>query len=129
MKIGEVARNAGVRTSTIRFYERAGVLPPAPRQNGQRRYAAEAERQLAVVEIARRAGFSIAEIKQLFHGFRKSAPASARWRRLAEKKHEEMDEQIARLKDMQKLLKESMRCHCAELDDCGRILLSRREKR
>ena len=86
MKIGEVARKAGVRTSTIRFYEKTGVLPRAVRQNGQRRYAAEAELQLAVLEFARKAGFIIAEIKLLFHGFRKSAPASARWRRLAQKK-------------------------------------------
>jgi len=52
MKIGEVARKAGVRTSAIRFYEGAGVLPPASRQNGQRDFAAEAELQLAVIEFA-----------------------------------------------------------------------------
>ena len=129
MKIGEVARKAGVRTSAIRFYEKTGVLPRAVRRNGQRHYAAEAEPQLAVVEFARRAGLTIAEIKLLFHGFRKSAPASARWRRLAQKKYTEIDIQIACLKDMQKLLKKSMRCHCTKLDDCGRILLSHRENR
>lgn len=129
MKIGEVARKAGVRTSAIRFYEKAGVLPPASRQNGQRHFAAEVELQLAVVEFARKAGFTIAEIKLLFHGFRKSAPASARWRRLAQKKYQEMDVQIARLKDMQKLLKRSLRCTCTKLDDCGRILLSHHEDR
>ena len=80
MKIGEVARKAGVRTSAIRFYEKTGVLHPAVRQNGQRRYAAEAELQLAVVEFARRAGSTIAEIKLL-----------ARWRRLAQKKYTEID--------------------------------------
>lgn len=129
MKIGEVARKAGVRTSAIRFYEKAGVLPPPSRQNGQRHFAAEVEPQLAVIEFARKAGFTIAEIKLLFHGFRKSAPASARWRRLAQKKYQEMDVQIARLKDMQKLLKRSLRCTCTKIDDCGRILLSHHEDR
>ena len=129
MKIGEIARKAGVRTSAIRFYEKAGVLPPASRQNGQRRFAAEAELQLAVIEFARKAGFTIAEIKLLFHGFRAGDPASARWRRLAQKKCDEMDVQIARLKDMQRFLKKSMRCHCTRLNDCGRILLSRQENR
>lgn len=129
MKIGEIARKAGVRTSAIRFYERAGVLPPASRQNGQRRFAPQAELQLAVIEFARKAGFTIAEIKLLFHGFRNGAPASARWRRLAQKKYDEMDVQIARLKDMQRLLKKSMRCHCTRLDDCGRLLLLRQENR
>src|SRR5215468_3860246 len=126
MKIGEIARKAGLRTSAIRFYERAGVLPPASRQNGQRHFAADVELQLAVIEFARKAGFTIAEIKLLFHGFRKGAPASARWRRLARKKYHEINLLITHLKDMQKLLKKSMRCHCTTLDDCGRILLSRR---
>ena len=128
MKIGEVARKAGIRTSAIRFYEKAGVLPPAARQNGQRHFAPDAELQLAVIEFARKAGFTIAEIKLLFHGFRKTALASARWRQLARKKYREMDLLITRLKSMQKLLKKSMRCHCTKLDDCGRILLSQSEK-
>jgi MerR family redox-sensitive transcriptional activator SoxR len=127
MKIGEVARKAGIRASAIRFYEKAGVLPPASRQNGQRHFAADAELQLAVIEFARKAGFTIAEIQLLFHGFRKTAPASARWRRLARKKYDEIGTLITRLKDMQRLLKKSMRCQCTTLDDCGRILLSWRE--
>jgi hypothetical protein len=56
MKIGEIARKAGVRASAIRFYERAGVLPPASRQNGQRHFAAEAELQLAELNSPERQG-------------------------------------------------------------------------
>ena len=74
MKIGELARAAGLRTSAIRFYERAGILPPASRQSGQRRFSTEARLQLAVIEAARAAGLSIAEIKVLFHGFRPGTP-------------------------------------------------------
>ena len=36
MKIGAVAKNAGIRPSAIRFYERVGVLPQASRKGGQR---------------------------------------------------------------------------------------------
>ena len=129
MKIGEIARRAGIRPSAIRFYESVGVLPPAFRQNGQRHFAAEAELQLAVIEFARKAGFTIAEIKLLFHGFRNDTPALARWRQLARKKYHEMDFLITRLKVMQRLLKKSKCCHCIKLDDCGRILLLHRENR
>jgi MerR family transcriptional regulator, redox-sensitive transcriptional activator SoxR len=125
MKIGEVARKAGVRPSAIRFYERAGILPRASRQSGQRRFAADAVLYLVIIEFARKAGFTIAEIKLLFHGFQEGTPASARWRRLARKKCHEVDLLITRLKSMQELLKKSMRCHCIKLEDCGRILLSR----
>ena len=129
MKIGEVARRAGIAPSAIRFYEKAGLLPRAPRQSGQRRFNADLELYLAIIEAARRAGFTIAEIKFLFHGFRKDILASARWRRLARKKLNELDLQLARLKSMRELLKSSMRCRCIKLENCGRILLSRDKKR
>ena len=129
MKISELARKAGIRSSAIRFYEKAGILPPASRQSGQRNFTPEAELYLAVIAAARSAGFTIAEIKMLFHGFRKNTPASARWRILARKKFDEIDLQISRMRNMQKLLKNSMRCRCMRLEDCGRIVLSRRNNR
>jgi MerR family redox-sensitive transcriptional activator SoxR len=65
MKIGELARKSGFRPSTIRFYESAGLLPPALRHNGQRRFAADVESYLSVIAFARKAGFTLAEIKVL----------------------------------------------------------------
>ena len=129
MKIGEVARRAGIAPSAIRFYERVGLLPRAIRQSGQRRFSAALELYLAIIETARRAGFTIAEIKFLFHGFRKDIPASARWRRLTREKLDELDLQIARLKSMRELLRRSTRCRCIKLEDCGRILLPRNKNR
>src|ERR671921_206234 len=61
LSIGEVARRAGLATSAIRYYERAGVLPPAERVGGRRRYGPEAVRRLAVIGIAQQAGFTLAE--------------------------------------------------------------------
>jgi MerR family redox-sensitive transcriptional activator SoxR len=80
MKIGEVAKKAGIRPSAIRFYERAGVLPPASRKSGQRHFGSDVELYLTIIERARQAGFTIAEIKVLFNGFQKGTPASVRWK-------------------------------------------------
>ncbi len=129
MKIGEVARKAGIAPSAIRFYESAGLLPRASREGGQRCFSANLQLYLAIIEFARKAGFTIAEIKFFFHGFQKGTPASARWRRLARNKFDELDLQIARLKSMQALLTKSMRCKCVKLEDCGRILLSQSKSR
>lgn len=126
MRISELARRAGIRASAIRFYERAGILPLASRQRGQRHFAPEAELYLAVIGGARKAGFTIAEIKTLFHGFRESTPASERWRRLAREKYNEIDQLIRRLETMQKLLRKGVRCRCIRLEDCGRIIVARR---
>jgi len=55
--IGEVARRAGVATSAIRYYERVGLLPPADRVSGQRRYGEETTGHLAFIAVAQNAGF------------------------------------------------------------------------
>jgi len=129
MRIGEIARRAGVRPSAIRFYEKAGILPPALRQSGQRRFSAEAELNLAVIGSAREAGFSVAEIRTLFHGFSEGTTGSARWKRLARKKLGELDLLVVRLNRMRALLRKAMRCKCLDLKDCGRIILHNTRRR
>jgi MerR family transcriptional regulator, redox-sensitive transcriptional activator SoxR len=125
MKIGAVAKNAGIRPSAIRFYERVGVLPPASRKSGQRHFGSDVTRHLAVIQFARKAGFTIAEIKVLFNSFEQVKPASVRWQELAQKKWTEMESQIERLKGMQRLLEKSTQCRCIKLEDCGRMMLAR----
>ena len=100
--IGEVARQAGVRPSAIRFYESIGVLPSPGRVNGRRRYDAEVLSALTIIQVAQRAGFSMAEIKTLFTGFAPGTPASERWHALAGRKLEEVTAQIEQLQAMQK---------------------------
>lgn len=66
MKIGELAKRAGVATSTIRFYESKGLLKVVERQsNGYRDYPLEAIALLAIINDAQKAGFSLEEIKQV----------------------------------------------------------------
>ena len=63
MKIGEIAKAAGVSTSRIRFYEREGIIPPADRgANGYRDYPAELVALLRFIEQAQGLGFTLREI-------------------------------------------------------------------
>jgi MerR family redox-sensitive transcriptional activator SoxR len=123
MKIGELAQKVGLRPSTIRFYESVGVLPRVSRQSGQRRFDVQTESYLRVIDFARKAGFTVAEIKLLFHGFNESTTASRRWKKLARGKIQAMDLLMKRLSIMRGLLKASMSCRCIKLDDCGRRLM------
>ena len=81
MSIGEVARKMGLRSSAIRYYERLGLIPKAPRLSGRRRYDERVLERLAMVRFAKHVGFSIAEIKVLLRGVdgrpRPSAGASS----------------------------------------------------
>lgn len=60
MKIGELARVSGVAAHTIRFYESKGLLPKADRNvNGYRSYNDESVQRLAIIQCAKRLGFSL----------------------------------------------------------------------
>lgn len=66
MKIGEVAKAAGVTTSRIRFYEKQGIIPPAERNdNGYRDYPSDLIGTLKFIEQAQHLGFSLREIGQI----------------------------------------------------------------
>jgi DNA-binding transcriptional MerR regulator len=75
LSISEVARHVGLRSSAIRYYEQLGILPPAERISGQRRYDRTVLYRLAVVQRARQAGFALDEIRALFFGFTSATPA------------------------------------------------------
>jgi DNA-binding transcriptional MerR regulator len=64
--IGEAAKQSGVKSPTIRYYEQIGLLPAPPRSEGNRRvYAATDLRRLAFIRHARELGFEIEAIKKL----------------------------------------------------------------
>ncbi len=123
LSIGEVARRAGVRASTIRYYEEVGLLSEPERVGGKRRYDEEVLRHLALIKAAKRAGFTIAEIRTLFYSFPTEVAASERWRTLASRKLEEVNELVAELRQMRDLLEEALQCQCASLDECAHQLL------
>ncbi len=63
MKIGEIAKAAGVTTSRIRFYERQGIIAPADRgANGYRDYPEDLVALLRFIEQAQGLGFTLREI-------------------------------------------------------------------
>lgn len=125
LTISEVARQVGLRPSAIRYYERIGLLPPAARSGGQRRYDSTVLYRLAIVQRARQLGFSLDEIRQLFFGFRNVTRASERWQKLSRRKLAELDALMADIKTVRRLLRKMMhRCHCDTLDQCGRGIFS-----
>lgn len=121
LTISEVARQVGLQPSAIRYYEKIGILLPAERISGQRRYDTTVLYRLAVIQWARRIGFTLDEIRQLFFGFRKVTHASERWRRLSRRKLAELDRLMDGITTMRRLLKKMMQhCRCETLDQCGK---------
>jgi len=124
LSISEVARQVGLRPSAIRYYEQMGILLPARRISGQRRYDISVLYRLAVVRRAQEAGFSLDEVRRLFFGFGKSTPISARWRKTAETKIAELDARIERIRTMRDLLAKLQDCcRCETVEQCGAGIL------
>jgi MerR family redox-sensitive transcriptional activator SoxR len=117
MRIGEVAEQAGVRTSLIRYYEQIGLLPAAERTGGQRRYDASVLRRLAVIDVAQRAGLSLDEIREVLEIG--SDPLSEHLRGLAERHLAEVDALIARAQQVRAWLATATGCGCQTIDECG----------
>jgi MerR family redox-sensitive transcriptional activator SoxR len=120
--IGALARAAGLAPSAIRYYESQGLLPKPGRRGGQRQYGAQDLGRLRIIQLARAAGFTVAETRTLLTGFSTVVPVSTRWRALAERKLGEINEQMERYGRMKELLESSFRCGCPALGDCERAL-------
>jgi MerR family redox-sensitive transcriptional activator SoxR len=119
MTIGEVAEYAGLQTSTLRYYESIGLIPPPRRVSGQRRYSPDVLQILAIIQLAKDASFSLDEIKTLFHGFSDNTPLSERWKVLAREKLREIEAVIRHALEMKRLLEEALECESLllELDE------------
>lgn len=101
MRISELAARVGVPTSTVRYYERTGLLrPPARTASGYRDYDEDAATRLLFVHRARRLGLScdvITELLPVWDGVNCSA-AHGRVSRLLEDKKSEVKARIAELR-------------------------------
>ena len=118
LSIGEVARRTGVRASALRYYEASGLLPPPARLSGRRIYEADVVRRVDLLRFAQEAGFTLQEVKTLFHGFGTETPLSARWQSPAVRKLRELDTLARRIRRMRRALALSLECGCVRIEDC-----------
>jgi DNA-binding transcriptional MerR regulator len=122
LTIGEMAQQAGVATSAIRYYERRGLLAADGRQSGQRRYRPETLRQLVFIGMLQDAGLSLDDIAGIL-----AAPDVSAWKAIARARLEVLDEEIRSLQEARAYLSAALMCrydhparHCkvmnAEID-------------
>jgi MerR family redox-sensitive transcriptional activator SoxR len=116
--IGQVAKKVGVNTSTLRYYEQVGLIPSAKRVSGKREYSTEIIGRLQVIKLAQSAGFQIDEIKILLEGFDSNISPSERWKAMATKKKNELQDKINQIKVMQSVLDNSLKCSCLSWEEC-----------
>ena len=118
LKIGDVAREAGIPTSALRYYESIGLPPATTRSRGWRQYPPDVLERLLVIRAGRQLGFSLEDLKTLLNGYSPDTSPPARWRALASRKLPEIDTLIQRAQALKKLLQAGVNCECVRIEDC-----------
>ena len=99
LTIGRLAQAVGVNVETIRYYQRRGLIAePDKPPGGHRRYSPRVIAQIEFIRRAQQLGFSLDEAKRLLD--LADTPDCKEARSIAEKKHELIEVQIARLEKM-----------------------------
>ncbi|MEY2418746.1 MAG: MerR family transcriptional regulator, redox-sensitive transcriptional activator SoxR [Actinomycetota bacterium] len=103
--IGELAARAGVPTSTVRYYERRGLLAADARASGQRRYTDESLRRLVFIGMLQDAGLSLDDIIGVL-----GAGDVKEWKAIARTRLRALDDEIEKLQRAHDYLEGALLC-------------------
>ena len=120
MRIGKAARRSGMAAKTIRFYEEAGLIEPAPRtEGGYREFGNDDVRRLQFIHRARDLGFSVAEVGRLLSLWSDRGRASAQVKQLALEHVARIEAKMTELRSMRDaILHLAERCHGDDRPEC-----------
>jgi DNA-binding transcriptional MerR regulator len=125
MRIGELARLAGVRAATLRYYEGRGLLArPSRTEAGYRSSSPESAAQLRLIRWAKGLGFTLREIREMTEAIGQHAVGRGdRVRSQVRAKIAEVDAKMSQLATIRRQLEGLASCHCKT--DCpviGKVL-------
>ncbi len=124
MKIGDLARAANCSTETIRYYEKAGLMPPATRNSSNyREYGPAHLERLRLIRNCRSLDMTHEEIRSLLHSLDSATQDCEPVNQLLDEHIGHVDTRIIELQDLRRQLAE-LRERCAEggtVEGCGII--------
>ena len=117
MDIGEVALQSGLTTSTIRYYEKKGLIESVSRNGLRRQFSSTVVERLALITLGCRAGFTLDEINAMFT----EHPGEID-RDLLRDKADELDQKIKELTRMRDGLRHAADCKAPSHFECPKFL-------
>ena len=115
LPIGKLAAATGVAVSALRHYDDVGVIAPAGRVGGKRRFSADAVGRVNFVRRAQRVGFSLAEIRHILDN------TSSEAHQIVADKIQALRAQQIELATMIAMLEEIQGCGCELIAECPAI--------
>jgi DNA-binding transcriptional MerR regulator len=117
MDIAEVARQSGLPASTLRFYEEKRLIQSVGRRGLRRLFTTDVLERLALISLARAAGFSLDEIARMFPPDRRPRID----RKMLATKAAELDRTIRRLAAMRDGLRHAAVCPAPSHMECPKF--------
>jgi DNA-binding transcriptional MerR regulator len=113
MTIGAMGKAAGVPTSTVRFYERRGLLKPDARTGSNYRvYSAHTAERLKFIRAAQATGFSLKDIREMLALTHSDDPACAEVTALIDRRLSDVRQRLRELKRVESALTRAHRSCC-----------------
>ncbi|MEI8632934.1 redox-sensitive transcriptional activator SoxR [Vibrio sp. PP-XX7] len=120
MTVGEVAQRAGVKVSTLHFYEQKGLIYSWRNQGNQRRYHRNVLRRIAVIKAAQIVGLTLEEIATSLADLPKhQAPGRQHWEQMASNWSAMLEHRIQQLKALKDNLGGCIGCGCLSMESCA----------
>jgi MerR family redox-sensitive transcriptional activator SoxR len=119
MTVGELSDRSGVPASTLRFYEREGLIRSRRTTGNQRRYSRDTLRRVAFIRVSQRVGISLATIREALSVLPEGrTPTRSDWEQLSQRWHDDLDARIRQLEKLRDNLTGCIGCGCLSIDLC-----------
>lgn len=120
LTIGQVAARSGAATSALRYYESIGLISSIRTSGGQRRYARDVLRRVAVVRAGQRVGLPLSDIRAAFADLpSEAAPTVRDWARISRSWRAHLNRRISELELVRDELDACIGCGCLSLRRCA----------
>jgi DNA-binding transcriptional MerR regulator len=123
LTIGRLANVGGVPTSTLRFYERRGLLKPDARtRSNYRTYSAMSVQRLKFIRAAQATGFSLKDIREMLALTGSDQPPCDEMAALIQRRLDDVRQRARELKRIDRTLSVALKSCCkTEPDWCNQI--------
>jgi DNA-binding transcriptional MerR regulator len=117
LTIGQLAARFGLATHVLRHWEEVGLIEPAERVNGRRRYRPWHVSRVATILISKDAGFRLDQIKAIL-----DAPDGPARRELLHRHRDELDRRLAGIEASRQLVQHGIDCRAEDFTRCPNFL-------
>ena len=130
LTISQLAKRVGVPTTTIRYYERAGLLNPEDRSEGNYRlYTDGSVQRLRFIRAAQSIGFRLNDVTTLLGDGSRDLPSCPEVQVLIEERLADIKERMKDLRHVQRVLTAALqKCHETEQAGCCHVIETLNER-